>query len=93
MRYLLITFIRRPPGKNNETLGQIDEQVTVSKKIRQSDLQLMNVILDYKLRKVEKCVIEGKVVDTDWDKMNDYYKQIYPNLIGQLEKDATPSEK
>ena len=93
MRYLLIQFVRRPPGKNKETAGQIDELVTVSTKIKPSDLQTINVILDYKLRKVEKCVIEGNVVDTDWDRLNDYYKQIYPNLIAQLEKDATPSTK
>ena len=33
-----------------------------------------------------------KVVDSDWVKMNDYYKRIYPTLIDQLEKannDAT----
>jgi hypothetical protein len=55
----------------------------------------MNVILDYAEKKVLKCVIEGKVVDTDWDRMNNYYKKIYPALIGQLEKEAhiTAKEK
>ena len=40
MRYFLITFMRKPGG-------QIDEQVTVAKKIKPSDLQTCNVILDY----------------------------------------------
>jgi len=31
-------------------------------------------------------VIEGKKVDSDWERMNEYYKKIYPNLIEQLEK-------
>jgi hypothetical protein len=79
MRYLLVTFFRKPGG-------QIDEQVSVSKRVRPSDEQMCNVILDYASKKVQKCVIEGKVVQTEWDKMNDYYKKIYPNLVDQLEK-------
>ena len=81
MRYLLITFMRRPGG-------QIDESVAVSKNIKKADLQTCNVIIDYAKKKVEKCVIEGKVIDTDFDKMNEYYKKIYTNLIEQLEKEA-----
>jgi hypothetical protein len=81
MRYLMITFMRKPGG-------QIDEQMTVAKKIRTSDIQTCNVIMDYAKRKVEKCVIEGKVVDTDWDRMHTYYSKVYPNVIAQLEKEA-----
>lgn len=88
IRYLLITFVKRPPGKNKESPGQIDEMVTVTKKIKNSDLQTVNVILDYHEKKVVTCVINGSVVDTGWDKLNEYYRQIYPNLIGQLERDA-----
>ena len=73
--------------------GQIDEQVTVSKRVRQSDIQTCNVILDYEKQKVDKCVIESKVVDTDWGRMNDYYKRIYPSLIDQLEKNNADSTK
>ena len=79
MRYLLITYIRKPGG-------QIDEQVSVSKRVRSSDIQSCNVIVDYKNKKLDKCVVEGKVVDTDFDRMHNYYKEIYPNLISQLEK-------
>ena len=60
----------RKPG------GQIDEQVTVAKRVRTSDVQMCNVIVDYQNKKVDKCVIEGKVVETDFDKMNAYYKQV-----------------
>jgi hypothetical protein len=81
MRYLLITFMRKPGG-------QIDEMVAVSKKIKPADLQTCNVILDYANRKVEKCVIEGKKVESDFEKMNEYYKKVYTNLINQLEKEA-----
>lgn len=86
MRYLLLTFFRKPGG-------QIDEQVTMSRRIKQADLQTCNVILDYAERKVVKCVIEGKRLDTDWDRMNEYYKKIYPKLIGQLEKEAEITAK
>ena len=47
MRYLLITFMRKPNG-------QIDEQVAVSKKVKPSDLQTCNVILDYAKKKIDK---------------------------------------
>lgn len=81
MRYLLITFFRKPGG-------QIDEQVAVSKRVKPADLQTCNVILDYGTKKVQKCVIEGKLVETDWEKMSAYYKKIYPNLIDQLERES-----
>ena len=81
MRYLLVTFFRKPGG-------QIDEQVAVSKRVKPADQQMCNVILDYGTKQVQKCVIEGRMVETDFEKMNAYYKQIYPNLIDQLEKNA-----
>lgn len=81
MRYLLISFFRRKGG-------QIDEMVKVSKRIQQSDINTSNVIIDYADKKVEKCIIEGKEVETDFDKMHQYYKKVYPNLIDQLEKEA-----
>lgn len=81
MRYLLITFLRKAGG-------QIDEQVAVGKKVKPADLQTCNVIIDYADKKVLKCVVEGKVVDTDFERMDTYYKQVYPNLIGQLEREA-----
>jgi len=77
----------RKPG------GQIDEQVTISKKIKPSDLQTCNVILDYAKKKVDKCVIEGKALDREWNKMHEYYLRIYPNLIAQLEKEAEITNK
>jgi len=79
MRYLLITYMRKANG-------QIDEQVSLSKRVRTSDVQMCNVIIDYQNKKLDKCVIEGKTIDTDFDRMNEYYKQVYPNLIEQLEK-------
>jgi hypothetical protein len=86
MRYLLITYLRKPGG-------QIDEQVTVSKKVKVSDIQTCSVIIDYQKQKVDKCVIEGKKVDTDFEKMTEYYKKVYPALIDQLEKNNAIATK
>lgn len=82
MRYLLITFMRKPGG-------QIDEMVKISKKLKPTDMQTCNVVLDYATKTINKCVIEGKKLDTDWDRMNVYYKKVYPQLIEQLEKEAS----
>ena len=79
-----MTYLRKPGG-------QIDEQVGFSKKIRDKDLDLCNVIVDYRDKKIVKCMIEGKKVDTNFDAMNDYYKKIYPELITQLSAAAENS--
>ena len=86
MKYLLITYMRKPNG-------QIDEQVSVSKRVRTSDLQTCNVIIDYEKKKVDKCVIEGNAMETDFEKMNAYYKNVYPSLIDQLEKVNSDNSK
>ncbi len=79
MRYMFVTFFKKPNG-------QIDEQVGFAKKIKDSDNQTCNIILDYHDRKVVKCVIEGKVTPTEFERMHQYYSGIYPDLISQLEK-------
>lgn len=86
MRFLLITFYRKPGG-------QIDEQVAISKKVKKSDNQTCNVILDFAEKKVQRCIIEGKVVDSDWTRLVDYYRNIYPQLIEQLEREAPITAK
>ena len=83
--YLLITY-KRQAG------GTINEEVSVAKRIKPNDIQMCNVIMDYKQRKVEKCFIEGKRVDTDFDRLHEYYKKIYPNYISQLEVYANQTD-
>lgn len=86
MRYFFITFSRKPNG-------QIDEAVTVGKRVKDSNITSSNVILDFAEKKVIKCVIEGKVHDTSFEAMRDYYSKLYPNLISQLEKEAPITAK
>jgi len=81
MRYLMISFLRK-------RAGQIDEMVSVTKRVRTSDMNNANVILDFADKKVVKCIIEGKVHDTTFDKMRDYYVRVYPKLVEQLEREA-----
>lgn len=76
---MLITYLRKPNG-------QIDEQVEISKNVRTKDLQTCNVIMDFQDKKVDKCVIEGKAVDTSWDQLRDYYQKVYPDVVDRIEK-------
>jgi hypothetical protein len=79
MRYLIITYIRKPDGK-------IDEQVEITKNLKERDITTANIILDFKEKKVQKSVIQGQVIETDWDTIVTHYKQIYPDYIEELEK-------
>lgn len=81
MRYLLISFLRKVGG-------QIDEMVSVSKRVKTSDMNSCNVIIDFADKKVLKSVIEGKNHETTFEKLRDYYARVYPNLVEQLEKEA-----
>jgi hypothetical protein len=81
MRYLLINFLR----KEN---GQINEMVSVSKRVRTSDLNSQNVIIDFAEQKVVKCIIEGKEHPTTFELMRDYYVKVYPTLVEQLDREA-----
>ena len=82
MRYLLISFLRK-------RAGQIDEMVSVTKRVRTSDMENTNVILDFAEKKIVKCLIEGKNHDTTFDKMRDYYNRVYPKVVEQLEREAS----
>lgn len=77
MRYLILTYYRKP---NN----QIDEAMAVSKRLKTRDIQCANVILDFKLQRVEKCSMDGVNVPKDWDRVVSYYYQHYPNVIERL---------
>jgi hypothetical protein len=86
MRYLLITFYRKAGG-------QIDEHVSVSKRVRNSDISQSNIIMDFGKRTIDKCVVEGKRLEKTFDDLRNYYYKIYPNLILQLEKEGPISIK
>ena len=79
MRYLVITFLKKADGK-------IDEQVEITKNLKDRDITTANIILDFKEKNVQKSTIQGQVINTDWDTIVDHYRQIYPDYIAELEK-------
>jgi hypothetical protein len=78
VRYLLITYSKKQGG-------QIDEQVSFANKVKPRDLQTCNVIMDFKDQKVMKCVVDGAVVPTSYEKLHEYYGRVYPNVVEQLQ--------
>ena len=80
MRYLLITYYKKPTG-------QIDEITAVSRNLKSRDLQTCSVILDFKTLSVLKCSMQGAVVPRDWDRIVTYYHQHYANIIERLLKE------
>ena len=80
MRYLLLTYYTKPDGR-------IDESMAVSKRVKTSDLQTANVILDFKELKVIKASMGGTIVPPDWDRIVSYYHQHYASTIERLFKE------
>jgi hypothetical protein len=77
MRYLILTYVKRPND-------QIDEQMEVSRRVRTRDVQMANVILDFKELKVVKCSMGGVNVPPEWDRILGYYYQHYQSTIDRL---------
>lgn len=77
MRYLILTYMRKPNG-------QIDEAMTVAKNLKTRDLQTANVIMDFKEQKIVLASMEGKIVPKDWDKIVSYYYQHYARTIERM---------
>jgi hypothetical protein len=77
MRYLILTYVRKPSGK-------MDEAVEVSRRVRTRDLQTASVILDFQDRRVVKASLDGTVVPKDFDRIVSYYQQYYRDIIDQL---------
>ena len=77
MRYLLLTYYRKPTGK-------IDEAMTLSRSLKLRDRQMANVILDFETLSVVKCSMDGVAVPKDWDRIVSYYYKHYSATIERL---------
>ena len=77
MRYLLLTYYKKPNG-------QIDESMSLSKNLKARDLQMASVILDFKKLEVVKATLNGVTVPKDFDRIVQYYYQHYENVIQRL---------
>lgn len=85
MRYLIITYLRKANG-------QIDEQLEVTKNLKERDIQMANVIMDFKELKIVKCLVEGQALSTDWSQLYTYYHQLYPSVLERLVIEAQGGE-
>lgn len=77
MRYLILTYYRKANG-------QIDEVMAVAKNTKSRDLQMANVILDFKTLTVVKCSMGGVNVPRDFNRIVEYYMQHYEATITRL---------
>jgi len=77
MRYLLLTYYTKPSG-------QIDEVMTIAKKLKAKDWRTTNVILDFKDQTVLLCSVAGITAAKDWDTIVGYYYQHYAATIERL---------
>lgn len=80
MRYLLLTYYKKPDG-------QIDEVMAVAKNLKRRDHQTCNVILDFKTLSVLKCGMGDTQVPKDFDRIAGYYHQHYASTIERLFKE------
>jgi hypothetical protein len=77
MRYLLLTYYTKPSG-------QIDEVMTVARKLKTRDWQTANVILDFKDQKVLAASVRGMTATRDWDTIVSYYYKHYAATIERM---------
>lgn len=77
MRYLVLTYYMKANG-------QTDEAMAVTKNLKVRDIQMANVILDFKKLEVVKCSMGGVQVPKDFHKIVEYYMQHYENIIKRL---------
>ena len=77
MRYLVITYYKKANG-------QTDEAMAVTKNLKTRDLQIANVILDFKELKVVKATMGGLNVPKNFDNLVQYYIQHYEAIITRL---------
>jgi len=80
MRYLLLTYYKKPDGK-------IDEVMAVAKNLKLRDHQTCSVILDFRTLSVLKCSMGGTQVPKDFDRITAYYHQHYAATIERLFKE------
>ena len=79
MRYFLVSYYQTPKG-------QMDEVVSVAKRLRTRDIQTASVILDFRDQQVCQATLSGTSIPRDWQKIRDFYYQHYPEVIDNLER-------
>jgi hypothetical protein len=75
-----LTYYKKPNG-------QMDEVLTLEKRLKTRDLQTGSVVLDFRDRKVVKASMNGTSVPKDFDRIVSFYHQHYANVIDRLFKE------
>lgn len=83
MRYFIVNYYKKANG-------QMDEVVSVSKRVKMRDLQSAAIIMDFKTSQVLKSSLDGQVVPKDWQKIRNFYHRHYARIIDDLERHAAP---
>ena len=78
MRYFIVKYIKTPRG-------QMDEIVSVSKKLKTKDIQTAAVVLDFKTQQVVLSSLNGVTVPKDWWRIRDFYHRYHKRTIEDLE--------
>jgi hypothetical protein len=79
LRYFTVTFYRKRNGK-------VDEQGSVCKRINRTTLTTANIIFDFKTRTIEKCYVDGAIMDKNWDRLDAYYRPHYTEIFKSLDE-------
>lgn len=77
MRYLTIQYARKPNG-------QMDESIAVCNRLRDRDIQMSAVIVDFRDRKIIKASLQGTTIPKDFDRIVGFYHQHYRATIDRL---------
>jgi len=85
MRYFIVKYVKRAVKKGFKTEPQMDEIVSVSKKVKLNDRQTAAVILDFQQGQVLQSTMDGVTIPKDFVKIRDFYQQHYKRLIEDLE--------
>ena len=86
MRYFVVTYIQKADGKFDESVQVVEKNLT--NKINVT----ANVILDFKERQVVKARVT-EAIPKDWYLLRNYFHQVYPQVIEQLELGWRKSEE
>lgn len=79
MRYLIVTYVKKPNG-------QVDETVKIESKYRGHHKDSANVVLDFAKKEILKCRMDGVLGSHDWQHVRDYYYKHYQNVVNDLEQ-------
>ena len=82
MKYLIVTYVRKANG-------EVDEQLEVANKISKANLRMANIILDFSLQKVVRCVVDREKIDTDWNRIREYFATHYSAITERIERENT----